>query len=224
MSQKLRGFVAQGMNGKKAPAARILAQADSSTGSGSITATNNCVALIYGFGGGGSGGSLGGGGGGGAVYKRARIGAGQTITYSAGAGGAIATAGNDGGDTVITLPSGLVLKATGGRAGNNGRAGGTGVGGDVNRTGGAGGAINAAGGSGEDGGGVGGLGNASGGGGGGCAGLVSVTPGLAYGIGAPPTNGATGPGGASGGSSPGGSGFQGEAGRVLILFVRISGG
>ena len=149
MGQKLRGFVGQGVGGgKKVDALPSLLAAPMSiaSGSGNITAARKCTAVIYAWGGGGSGADsvpAGGGGGGGCAYKRVRLVAGQSLVYSVGAGGpATGTAiGSDGGDTTVTLPSGQIMKAQGGRAGTSasGGTGGSCENADLSRVGGTGG-------------------------------------------------------------------------------------
>jgi hypothetical protein len=223
MDQSLRGFVGQSMNGarnRRVIPHRIL---DASSGSGSITVTRPCVALIFVFGGCGSGrhqngGSCLGGAGGGAAYKWAELGAGQTLSYAVGAGGAGVTEnpGNPGGDSTVTLPNGHVVRASGGQGGplTPGQAlAGVGTGGDVNRRGGNGGADSSSSGfDGEDGGATGSANGAPGvGGAGGQAGLVSVMLNAAN----------TSARGSQGNTSPSGPSADGSAGRVLILFIEV---
>jgi hypothetical protein len=222
MDQSLRGFVGQSMNGarnRRVIPHRIL---DASSGSGSITVTRPCVAMIFAFGGCGSGrhqngGSCRGGAGGGAAYKWAELSTGQTLSYAVGAGGAGVTesAGNPGGDSTVTLPNGHVIRASGGEGGPAGAQAlaGVGTGGDVNRRGGNGSLNdNTSGGDGEDGGATGSANGAPGvGGGGGQAGLVSVM------LNAANTNAR----GSQGNTSPSGPSADGSAGRVLIMFIEV---
>ena len=123
-NQPLRGLVAQGMDSRKSFAAAnivLLGGAVSSTpGSGSVTVTKPCLALIWGIGPGGSGSSMattgGGGGGGAAGYRAVRVTTGQVISYTVGTPGAAAFGANGsaGTDTTITLPTGRILRAGGG--------------------------------------------------------------------------------------------------------------
>lgn len=224
VGQRFRGLVGQTLAGRRRATASVLAVRDtSSAGSNSFTATKGCVALIHAWSAGGSGGasSGGGGGGGGAGFKRVPLNAGQTISWVVGAGGAISS--NPGGDTTVTLPSGIVLRLGGGGAGVAGGAGGTGglpfAGWDIGRRGGSGAAANSAGESPANGG-TGGAGSGSGGGGGGAAGFNDLVTGL------PPGNGGvvngvgqTVPGGGGGGTS--GVSGGGMDGRVYVVVIRI---
>lgn len=236
--QPLRGLVGQSMAAKKSHIGASIQLINATTvtsGSGSLTATRPCQALIYGIGAGGSGGASGGqgsgGGGAGAFFKRFRLAIGQSISYSVGAGGAAAsgTDGFDGGDTTVTLPNGLVMRGGGGKGGLQGPAhlGGVGAdasGGDINRSGGAGGSSTPVsdGISAGIGGGAGGLSGAGGGGGGGGAGFSDIfASGPTGGAGsAGTTNSATGGdyGGGSGGSNASGAGGRGV---VMILMLRV---
>lgn len=213
----LRGLVGQGMDGKKRQTGgqiELVGFADASAASGMIVAPKSCVALIYAWGPGGSGcagtGSPGGGGGGGAVYKRVRLSARQSITYACGVRGVPVTddgnvqPGNDTTDTTVTLPSGAVVTAGGGKKGNGGAPGVGGVasGGDLNRSG------------------ANGFGS-----GGTAAGFADLVPGLAGGAGgALGGNGSAGSAaGGGGGAGSGGMGSisgAGANGRVLIMLVR----
>jgi hypothetical protein len=225
-AQDLRGFVGQGMSGRRARGVMPNRILDVTTGSGTVTLTKSATALIFLFGGCGSGaaqnaGTRGGGGGGAALFRRVALSAGSKIAYSVGAGGAGVITdpgglGNAGGDTTLTLPDGRILRAGGGQGGVSGAAsaaGGVAIGGDVNRTGGAGGGAGIAGSAGEDGGSSGRpapSGNE--GGGGGAAGLESIIQagGFTYGTGSDAET-----------VSPGTSAV-GSNGRVLIIFVETA--
>lgn len=197
------------------------------TSSGSMMAPRTCIALIWAWGGGASGfGNTGaqGGGGAGGVFKFFRISKGQTISYTVGAGGAGTTnhlAGNDGGNSTVTLPNGLVLTAGGGKG--NG-TGGTASGGDLNRPGGAGG-LGAAGATGANGA-LGGAVDSGAGGGGGAGGFTDRTVGMTGGAGSagasggPSAAGAVGGGGSGSSTISSGTSGAGGAGRVLIHFVK----
>lgn len=241
-NQKLRGFVAQGMSGRKAqqrPTLLLVSQTDSSTGS--YTATRLVDVLIYAWGGGGSGSqgaTSSGGGGGAAGYKRWRLSPGQTISWSVGAGGAevnSAVDGNDGGDTTVTIPGLGALTAGGGKKGTNGAsprpggAGGTCSGSwDVARSGGDGGnGVTGAGtnGGSPSGGGVGGTATGDYAGGGGAAGFSDLVTGISAGRGGDADAGAetaTAPGGGSGSASSSAGTFAGKAGRVLVYVVQVA--
>ena len=95
-TNSLRGFVGQGMGGRKSLRGALvqpLAIVDATSGSGSLQAPATCVALIYLTGAGASGasnaGTAGGGGGGAALYKRVRLAANQNMQWSVGSGGAL---------------------------------------------------------------------------------------------------------------------------------------
>lgn len=113
------------------------------SGAGAVLAPENCVVQSWLWGGGASGvnasaSGLNGSGGGGAsaLYKRFVLSRGQSFLYDIAAGGAaqpsVNVLGNDGGDSTLTLPSGLVVRAGGGKALG---AGGIATGGDINRPG-----------------------------------------------------------------------------------------
>lgn len=185
----------------------------STTGAGTFTALASGTLIIFAWGGGGPGnGSAGGssgGGGGGAFYKRIPITKGQVIPYSVGGRGVGDNAGGTpGGDTFLTTPTNIEIRALG--ASSSG-VGATAVNGDANRQGGF------AGQAGSDGGGAGG--GASGGGG--QAGFNSVTPGMTYTPGAPNTQSVPlGGFSAGGGYNSGGTGGSGGPGRLLMMLVR----
>jgi hypothetical protein len=243
MSRGIKGFVAQGMDGRKNRSpVRLVAIKVSTSGSGSYTAIAECEALIYAWGAAGSGaldsGSVASGAGAGAAgYKRVPLARGQVLSWSVGTGGAETDAdpsnGNDGGDTTVTLPWGLVLTAGGGKRGVRGASPQTGgLGGqcsgawDLARAGGNGGnGVTAAGTAGTAGTGGGTPGNGSGnfGGGGAAAGFSDVAPGLTAG-----GNGQNGNSGADTSTAPGGAGagvvaiggtYAGKNGRVEIYLV-----
>lgn len=220
--QKLRGLVAQGMSGRKPGSALSLSDLPivAATGSGVATASWDCWALIYAWGPGGSGGSgsgnsgAPGGGGGGALFKRLRLSRGQTISYSVGTPGAGATTdtpGNSATDTTVTLPTGVVLTAGGGKGGplTLGTAsglGGASVGGDLNRTGSDGGSYS---------------GTRAGGNGAGFADLVSSFGGGLGSAGGTTVAGSA-PGGGSGGIAVAGTTGAGGAGKIIIVLVRAA--
>jgi hypothetical protein len=91
----------------------------SNGGSGTFQANQACRLIAYGYGG-GAGGSVGGsfGSGGAAFYHVVILKQGQALPWVCGVGGTADNVGSspgaDGGDTSITLPSGLVVKAEGG--------------------------------------------------------------------------------------------------------------
>ncbi len=243
--QKLRGFVGQGMSARKTARVSLVRVIDVTSGSGSYTPTTNVTALIHAWGAGGSGAFnstqvASGAGGGAAGYKSVRVAAGQTISYSVGAGGADQNTdvndGFDGGDTTVTLP-GFVLTAGGGKKGVQGASPKSGGLGGVcsgpwttARSGGAGGdgvtGAGTAGGS-PTGGGTGGAGSGNYGGGGAAAGFTDLYPGLPA-----PGNGhaansssdaSTAPGGATGGANSNTGTFAGKDGRVVIYVMRVTG-
>jgi hypothetical protein len=209
MGQKLRGLVAQGMDGRKPGLSASLSQLlDTSTpGAGTFTALATGTLLIYAWGGGASGGqqssgTAAAGGGSEARYLAAPVVKGQVIPYSVGAGGAAASdggstsgmAGNPGADTTIDIPAFQTIICKGGLGGATGIGAQPGAGG----SGGSGGSVVVPGNPGITT--VGGL----------SASLSAVTSGL---------SGTPGAGGASN-TSPGGSSTAGTAGRVLIDLVR----
>lgn len=239
--QRLRGFVGQGMNGRRArvPSAGAM-PVFATSGTGEITIRSHCVALIYMWGAGASGcddvglnNTGAGGGGGAALFARVFLNLGQKLSYSVGAGGAgvtgSATTGSDGGDSTVTLPDGRVLTAGGGKAGTRGSTGGLGgvaTGGDINRRGGKGGdgvpgTVNGVAGEGT-GAGAGGAGSGSAGGGGGAGGLADVLVDLTGGAGSAAVVGGAQGNAPGGGSGAGGTTSKaGAAGRIIILFVRM---
>lgn len=234
MEQKLRGLVGQEMGGRRGRLDLILSVTEASSGTGLVTAPRECLAYIYLIGGGGAGasgnagGTPAGGAGGAALYKRARLAAGQAISYSVGAGGAavIDGVGNPGGDTTAILPDSRHLRAGGGPGGGYSAnpLGGKAIGGDINRDGGGGGLA-----AGVGGGSAGLAGSGSSTGGGGSAGFGEIASRMlggngsnsSYGSGSSSAAGApgSGSGGANGGPSSSGAG---GAGRVLIVLVRTS--
>jgi hypothetical protein len=216
--------------------ASLVAHYDEVTGTNSYTATKACIVIIRAWGAGGSGGTsstnnAGGGGGAAVGYRVIFLTAGQTISWSIGAGTASNTAdpsnGVDGGDTTVTLPGGYVLTAGGGKKGTAAGVGGTGgvPSGpwDIGRNGGDGGGSNTAGGS-PTGGGAGGSASTNRGGGGGGAGFSDLFPNIASGNGSNGNTSTAGgaPGGGSGGTPGGGlaSGVGGN-GRVIITVIAI---
>ncbi len=126
MGQKIRGFVAQGMNGRRRRnSARLSKVIDSQTpGAFSYTADHNGFAEVFAWGGGGSGRSSSGGGGdgaasGAAIYRRVPVRKGGRVSGNIGAGGPGATLanGNAGGDTTVVFPDGQEAVARGGGGG-----------------------------------------------------------------------------------------------------------
>jgi hypothetical protein len=214
--------------------ASLVAHYDEVTGANSYTATKACIVIIRAWGAGGSGGTFSlanaGGGGGGAVgYRVVSLTAGQTITWSIGAGTASSTVDNsngvDGGDTTVTLPGGYVLTAGGGKKGTAAGVGGTGgiPSGPwyIGRNGGDGGDSNTAGSS-PTGGGTGGITSTNRGGGGGAAGFLDLYPNIASGNGSSGNTSTAGgaPGGGSGGAPGGGlASGKGGDGRVIITVI-----
>lgn len=196
------------------------------SGAGSITTPVRCIALIFAWGagcGGQGGGSTTAGAGAGALLKRVRMSPGQALAWNIGVGGPGApdSTVNPGGDTKVTLPSGLVLIAGGAQSPT---APGAAVGGDENRIGGASGGVSQPGASPQ----FGGLGGASAGvqaGGGGAAGFSDENPDFIGGQGGAAIN----IGNAQDGAAPGGgggasadvNGGAGANGRVIIVLVAI---
>lgn len=239
--QKLRGLVGQGLSGRKSyreVRAAVVGFADSSSGSNAIVTQVQCQALLYAFGPGAAGeqgvATGGGGGGGAACFRRIRLGANQTISWSLGiagvAPGGAGLPGGDATDTTITIP-GYTIRAGGGKGGGGvsagvGGAGGGASGGDINRNGGAGGSGGSAGLSGSLGGGIGGSTDGSHGGGGGGAGFGDDYFAFAGGAGTAGGNGVAATGGVTGGGSGAtGSGAingSGALGRVYITLLRLS--
>lgn len=232
--QGLDGFKGQAMAGARVLPSLSLANIpiNATSGTGSVAALVNCIALIYVFGGGGGGAAgisatdpFGGGGGGGAGFRRVPLLAGQSLTYSVGAAGAegAETNAGDGGNSTVTLPSGVVVTAYGGQGGRYTGAGG--VGGfaancDIQRKGGDGGAGTA--GSGETatpGGGLGGVASGGGGAGGG-AGFGDLATGLTGGDGDTGAGAQNPGGGGRGGSNGAANGTNGAAGKVVIVLVK----
>lgn len=236
ISQPLRGLVGQSMSGGRS---RSLALAGlpvvATSGSGSVTVRKNGWALIamWGAGGGaqadpGLNGFVGGGSGGAALYRLAPVVAGQVITYAVGA----AVLDADGGDSTVTLATGQVLTAGGGKRGSDPAvvtpaAGGLATGGDINRRGGNGGVCSLGtqlGETGEgSGAGAGGAGSGASGGGGGSAGLTDILADLIGAAGSAASAvgaGANAPGGGAGGG--GASGSAGGPGKIIIVLAVAS--
>lgn len=123
---------------------RVLSLTNVTTpGSGQFVGTKPSYvdAWLYGGGASGMNGAAGGftargGASGGGVYVRFPLLEGQTVSYVLGAGGAGQASpnsiGNSGADSTLTLPSGLVVLAGGGK---NDGTGGVAVGGNINRPG-----------------------------------------------------------------------------------------
>ena len=239
--QKLRGLVGQGMDGRRRAGglpSEVIAPVVLTGGSGSVVAPKKCIALIHAWGAGGSGANIdfgaGGGGGGAAVFKRVRLVAGQSLAYVIGVGGSGVSTGDGiaGSDTTLALPSGLVLRAGGGKGGTGigEGAGGMPTNGDINRLGGAGGGIVGTAGQTPLGGGAGGGGASSFfGGGAGAAGFSDIDPSFiggggsaASGAGSGTTAGAS-PGGGSGATYTAGIGVTGSggSGKIVIVLLRI---
>lgn len=203
---------------------RILYAGSSLTpGAGSYTATTRCAVEVGLIGAGGSGSDLStaAGDGAGASYKRFKMSPGQTFSWDVGSGGAAPSngGGTAGGDTIVTLPNGATIRATGG--GKDGGPPGVGIGGDINRTGGSGGSSGGAGASGEQGG-LGSAGGAGNSGGGGAAGFNDFAPLFragSGGVGATTTG--VDPGGGGGGST-GGGGTSGRGGHGGVYFIVIA--
>lgn len=221
----MKGLAGQGMSGVRAVRTGLRGIIDSVGGASSYTAPRSCTAIIVAWSAGGIGtnNSTGPGGGGGAAgYKVVHLGAGQTISWSAGA--------TSGADTTVTVPGGRVLSLTGGATPVGGLGGLGGVpsaGWDLARQGGQGGrggaGVNTAGES-PPGGGSGGALSGDMGGGGGAAGFSDLMAGTSGGNGgqanaSTPNN--TAPGGGQGGGFA--SGVSGGApGRVLLILVEAS--
>ena len=235
--QTLRGWIAQGLDGRRRVSADLVSTIDVGAGAGSYLAPVDCVVIARAWGGGGSGGAdstllrAGGGGGGAAGYRSFRMASGQWISWNVGVGGASRApdgTGNAGADTALVLPSGVVLTAGGGAPGTNGGSNPIGGAGgqptgpwDIPRIGGAGGQggpATGAGGS-PSGGGSGGAVSASYGGGGGAAGFVDLHAGPQPGNGGP---GGTGSPTGSGGSGGGNSSQPGGPGRLILLILRTN--
>ncbi len=237
--QLLRGLVGQGMDGQKAYSALsidLLGLVDTTApGTGVITASRPSNAIIFAFGPGGSGSGDGsqaaGGGGGAALFRRVKLGVGQSIFYTVGTPGAGVlggtTNGNSATDTLVTLPNRQVLTAGGGKGGTDSApgAGGLAMNGSINRNGGTGGALpNGLASSGGFGGGAGGNSGSFCTGGGGGAGFSDIGGSAGGGSGSDASNGGTtSNGGPPGGGSGGGRGSAsgtGGSGRVVIWLLR----
>jgi hypothetical protein len=215
--QRLRGFVGQGMDGRrKRPAVNIVYANSFTSGSGVIAVTERSRAYVWLIGGGGAGrdstgGNAPGGGGGGALYAEIPVNAGQSLAYSIGAGGSASGAGGGAGGDTTLIVNGVLLNAGGGRGGSaTAGAGGVATGGLRNYRGGAGGAPGSAGSAGENGGGAGGAGSSTTHGcGGGAANPGAIPSGIfATNI----TVGAGSKGNSSGASSAGGNYGAGSGG------------
>lgn len=231
---RLRGLVAQNMGGPKFPTGGACSFVTTRAGAFSWTVPRAGFyrAHVWGAGGGGTdpgGGSATGGGGGGYADRVVFLRKNDVVTGVVGQC-SNGNTGVTGGTSVINLPGGAQLGATGGGGGNSttnvGGAGGAGFGGDQNLTGGAGGAagVSGAAGGGSDGGAGGIQGGGTLGGGGGAPGAY----GLNGGAGCPGSGGGgvsstaifynCNPGGGGGGVSSGALNLPGQ-GMVLINFV-----
>jgi hypothetical protein len=213
MRQPLRGFVAQGMDGRKRGGRPprylgIFQKTEGGPGTQvSPPVPSWCEVFLIGAGGGvGSGANVAGGGGAGAAKKRFYCPPNTSIPYVVGEGGSNA----DGGDSFVQTPSGVRVIAQGGKSTGNGRAGGYGSGGDAHRRGGDGGNVGSPG-LGGEGGGSGGSALSGNGGGGGAAGFNDY--------GATIESGNGGGGAANPGPGGGGRGLNGPGGRGRITFV-----
>lgn len=198
-------------------------------GSGEYVVPRTGLAEIFVWGGGGSGDSIyagRGGGGGGAAWRRVALVAGQRLAFVVGAGGAVAaeSMGHTGGSSIIWLPDGRALGATGGIGGSivaSSAPGGMGFGGTLNRAGGVGGASGAPGDAGQNGG-AGGAEVSGYSGGGGSAGFDELGELFVGGDGSRGASSSAAvfpqaPGGGSG--STGGLTPAGGAGRIVILLL-----
>jgi hypothetical protein len=228
-ADRLRGFVAQSMSGRKVVRLNFVGMVDSLLGATSFTATVACYVFIFAHGGGGGGGAgsagVGSGGNGAdAGYKRFFLKPGQSISWTPGAAGATNASigdGTPGGDTTVLLPNGVTLTAGGGKNGlQSGATPPPNVSSgpwDLLRSGGLGGATGASGAS-PAGGGVGGApGGSSGGGGGGSAGFKDKFQGALAGNGGTGNlNVAAGSPGAGSGASTGATTSAGS-GRVQVF-------
>ena len=218
-----------GIAGSSADLSLVYVGYSNTPGAGSYTATQDCVVGACLTGAGGSGGSTNGKGGssGAALYKRFEMKAGQILSWDLGTGGVAGTSGTDGTDSTMTLPSGDVCTAGGGKA--NGLAGGAATGGDINRAGGIGGSSGAvlgdsvgAAGASPTNGGTGTNSNANNAGGAGAAGFKEV-----YALFPAGNGGAVGepystviePGGGGAGSSVGGSTVRGGHGGISFVVM-----
>lgn len=219
--QALRGFVGQRMAQKTThvQVGKLYYRTDVST----LTAPAFPTVVdlwLFGSGGGAAGSPPSGGGGGGeGVHYQFRCSPSAVLPYSVGA--SVTTA--DGNDSTLTTPTGRVLRALGGKAGNASAPGNGGgitiaLGSELHRAGGLGGSI--AGGTGQAGsdGGGGGTGNGvNAGGGGGSGGFSSfgdLISGGAGGLNTGPTAGAV-PGGGSYPATASGSGL------LVAIFTRV---
>lgn len=212
-SGRLRGVVGQRMTGRLTKS-RILQLHKFGPGSGSVTSPaypTLCELWAWGGGGGGAISGQGAGGGGAASYFAFRCSPVQVLSYVVGGAGA----GNfNGGDTVVTTPTGYRVTAGGGvgAAGDSGTSGGVASGGILNRNGGAGGGSLSAALPGDFGGAGGGNG-----GGGGAAGFSDEGNFLLGGSGAA---------GGVGGTTPGGGGNHASgvagSGQLFIAFTRVT--
>lgn len=117
--QGIKGFVGQGMDGRKAK--RVQRVYNAPLGSSTITVRygGSYRIVLWGAGGGSNAGD--GGGGSGAYVEAVRVlGPNARVAFSVG----VSNLNTDGGDTTVTLPSGEVLTAGGGKKGAT-RTGGT---------------------------------------------------------------------------------------------------
>lgn len=246
-ADKLRGLVAQSLNGRKSYADAFYVDllalpVVATSGSAIVTAPDRCIAWILAQGPGGSGandvsnGQAGGGGGGAALFHRVRLRKGDQIAYAIGAVGAGVpgdTNGSDATDTTITLPRGVVLTAGGGKGGKSitasgvatGGAGGVANGAAINRNGGDGGLHGVAGGGTGPYGGSGGAFSGTAGGGGGGAGFLDRGTDFIGGAGSAAVAGGSAaggaPGGGSGASQTAGVGGAGAAGKVIVVLIKV---
>lgn len=191
------------------------------SGSGTVTASDSCIALIALWGAGGAGAVNSGfnrgagGGSGGVVYHHVTLSRNQSLAWSCGAGATGTTDGGvpaAGGDTTVTGPSGISLIAGGGQGAQQSSAGITGGVGGVAR----GGRINIVGQDGQ---------SATAGAGGTAPGLVPQF-GSDFAGGAGAAGGTTAAGAIPGGGSAGNTGSSttgaGGAGRVVIVLVKLT--
>lgn len=180
-------------------------------GTEEIVAPEACTLEVFLWGAGASG-STGfnsnrGGGSGAACYRSMRLTPGQRVLYAVGAGGPsnayAGTFGHDGGDSWVQLPSGMIVRAGGGKGSG---AGGVAIGGKVNLNGAASGTSNSSGGTAPS---FTGYSNFSDfvGGTGSTAGTGSVAGGS--------------PGGGSGGSDGDGPSGAGGVGRLIYALYRV---
>lgn len=213
--QKLRGMVAQGMDGRKkanrAPSVVAIYRKTSAASSTQISPSVATWCEVFLIGGGGGSASLPtpGGGGAGAARKRFHCPPNTPLAYTVAAGGGLDA---NGGTSVVTTPWGLSVVAEGGKSPTNGSGGGFGRGGDAHRRGGAGG--DGVGGSSGENGGAGGASSGSNGGGGGSAGFTDYGDLFTSGNGGGGDGSAPGVGGGGGGTTGGG------LGEITFVFTK----